>query len=81
MLPYQLVGRPLPIAGLEWGLLLDEPTGQIYPGVLSALSLGLATVFDGGAKIYPFPGTGGLTDQAPLITTESCHVDRKLSSI
>ena len=47
--------------GLEGGLLLDERTGQILPGVLSALESYLATVFNGEDKVYPFHGTGGQT--------------------
>ena len=39
LLPKCVVGRPLPIAGPEGVLLLDEPTGQILPGVYLHLSL------------------------------------------
>ena len=54
-----MVGRPLPIVGLEGVLLLDEPAGQILHGVLSALKSYLATVFDGGAKNLPSPEQAG----------------------
>ena len=54
-----MVGRPLPIAGLEGVLLLDEPTGQMLPGVLSALESYLATAFYGGATFIPSPEQAG----------------------
>ena len=58
--PNRVIGRPLPIAGLEGGVLLDEPTGEILPGVLSALESCLATVFNGGgAKYIPSPEQAG----------------------
>ena len=55
LLPNRVVGRRLPIVSLEEVLLLDERAGQILPGVLAVLESYLATVFDGGAKVYSFP--------------------------
>ena len=48
--------RPLPIANLQGGVLLEEPIGQILPEVL--LALGLATQLSStgrGAKCILFP--------------------------
>ena len=60
LLPNLVVWRPLPIAGLEGVLLLDEPTCQILPRVLSAIGYYLATVFIGGkAKYIPSPKLAG----------------------
>ena len=58
LLPKCVVGRPLPIAGPEGVLLLDEPTGQILPGVYLHLSL-TTQLFDGGPKYIPYPEQAG----------------------
>ena len=47
------------MVGLEGVLLLDEPAGQILPGVLSAPESYLTTVFKEGAKYIPSPEQAG----------------------
>ena len=63
-------------------MLLEEPTGQILPGVLSALESYLVTVFNEGAKYIPsLDQAFGFSPSSFLSTMKACHVDYNLSGI
>ena len=82
MLPYRSGGIPDLIVNNEGGLLLGKLTRYILHEVLLTIILDTQlSLTGGGVKVYPFPGTGGQTEQAIHLDTTKFHVDSKLISI